>query len=113
MPSPIIDEVSGDELMRHENAIAQYVRLSGSPEEAKAFDYIEEQLKGWGYDVHRYASEALIGYPDKARLTVNGQEIPCNGYSLSPSTGDAGVSGELLYIGAGHAADYEGKEARG
>lgn len=113
MPNRIVDEVSKDELMRFEHAIAQYVRLSGSAEEAKAFDFIQEQLTGWGYDVQRYSSEALIGYPDKARLTVGGREIPCNGYSLSPATSDAGVTGGLLYVGAGHAADYAGKDAAG
>ncbi|HET7037143.1 MAG TPA: M28 family peptidase [Thermomicrobiaceae bacterium] len=116
--SAVVDEVSGEELMRHERNIAQYIRLSGSPAEAKAFDYIQGQLEQFGYTVHRYQCEALIGYPEHARLqvTLAGGEpvdVACNGYSLSPATGDEGVTGELVYIGAGHAVDYIGKDVDG
>ena len=116
--SAVVDEVSGEELMRHERNIAQYIRLSGSPAEAKAFDYIQEQLEQFGYVVRRYQCEALIGYPEHARLQValaGGElvDVACNGYSLSPATGDEGVSGELVYIGAGHAGDYAGKDVAG
>src|SRR5690242_18307007 len=97
MASQIVSDVSLSELKRHLNEIAQYVRLSGTPEEAKAFDHIERELKSWGYDVKRYESDALIGYPGKSSLEITSpdqQSIPCNGYSLSPLTSDEGVSGE-------------------
>ncbi len=116
MPSKIVDEVSGSELKRHLESIAQYVRLSGTEDEAKAFDYIESELKKFGYDVNRYESDALIGYPGKSSLEIVSPEsisIPCNGYSLSPLTSDAGISGELVYVGAGRASDYQGVDVRG
>lgn len=116
MPSKIVDEVSGSELRRHLNSIAQYVRLSGSPDEAKAFDYIESELKKFGYQVNRYASDALIGYPGKSTLEIISPEsmsIKCNGYSLSPLTSDDGVTGELVFAGDGHESDYEGIDANG
>jgi hypothetical protein len=116
MASQIVSDVSKSELKRHLNEIAQYVRLSGTPEEAKAFDHIERELKSWGYDVKRYESDALIGYPGKSSLEITSpdqQTIPCNGYSLSPLTSDEGVSGELVYVGAGKAADYAGLDVRG
>ena len=111
----IRDAISATELDRHLRAITAEVRLSGSPEEARAFDYIEAHLEGWGYAVHRYQSEALIGYPRSASLHVLGDdpvELRANGYSLSPGTGPAGVTGELVYVGAGMPADYAGIEAR-
>jgi len=116
MASQIVSEVSGSELKRHLNEIAQYVRLSGTPDEAKAFDHIERELKSWGYDVKRYESDALIGYPGKSSLEITSpdqQAIPCNGYSLSPLTSDEGVSGELVYVGAGKESDYAGLDVRG
>jgi hypothetical protein len=116
MASQIFADVSGAELKRHLNEIAQYVRLSGTADEAKAFDYIEAQLNAFGYKVTRYASDALIGYPGKSSLEITSpdrQAIPCNGYSLSPLTGDDGVSGELVYVGSGKAADYAGLDVRG
>lgn len=108
--------VSRDELARHLQAITAEVRLSGSPEEARAFDYIEEQLKGFGYAVQRFESEALIGYPEHASLEILGgapEAIRANGYSLSPGTGPAGVSGEVVYAGDGMPVDYAGIDARG
>ncbi len=116
MVSKIVDEVSGPELERHLNSIAKYVRLSGTADEAKAFDYIESQLKSFGYDVNRYASDALIGYPGRSTLDIVSPEsmsIPCNGYSLSPLTSDEGITGELVYVGSGRASDYEGLDVRG
>lgn len=110
------DAVSAAELDRHLRAITSEVRLSGSPEEARAFDYIARTLEGFGYDVQRFSNEALIGYPLRSSLRVLGDElldIRCNGYALSPNTGPNGVEGELLYVGAGMPADYTGVDARG
>ena len=116
MVSKLVEAVSGSELQRHLNSIAQYVRLSGTEDEAKAFDYIESELKKFGYQVNRYLSDALIGYPGKSSLEIVAPEemaIPCNGYSLSTLTDDDGVSGELVFVGDGHPSDYEGLDVRG
>src|SRR5215217_3777653 len=112
----IRDAVSAAELERHLAGVTAEVRLSGSPEEGRAFDYIEEQLTQFGYDVQRFQSESLIGYPVRASLQVLGEsplEIRANGYSLSPSTGPKGVTGDLIYVGPGMPADYAGIDARG
>jgi hypothetical protein len=112
----IRDDVSLGELDRHLRAVSAEVRLSGSPEEARAFDYIEAQLKNFGYEVNRYQSEALIGYPQRASLSVLDPEpfeLQANGYSLSPGTGPEGVIGEVVYVGAGMPTDYAGREVQG
>ena len=112
----IRDAISAAELERHLAGVTAEVRLSGSPEEGRAFDYIEEQLTQFGYDVQRFQSEALIGYPVRSSLQVLGEsprEIRANGYSLSPSTGPEGVTGDLIYVGPGTPADYAGIDARG
>jgi len=112
----LFDAVVGSELDRHLRAIARVVRLSGTPDEAAAFDYIESELRAFGYQVARHASDALIGYPERASLELLGPRsgsIVANGYSLSPGTGDAGVNGELLAVGPGDDADYAGRDARG
>lgn len=112
----LFGSVSGSELDRHLRSIARVVRLSGTPEEAESFDYIEGQLKDFGYRTDRHASDALIGYPQRSSLEVlsgEARQIRSNGYSLSPSTGPGGVTGELIYVGAGQAADYDDKDARG
>ena len=112
----LFNAVNGAELDRFLRGVSRVVRLSGTPEEAEAFDFIEAEFKGWGYQVNRYASDALIGYPQTASLTLLGDspvDIHANGYSLSPSTGPGGVTGELVYVGKGAASDYDGKDLRG
>jgi hypothetical protein len=114
--TPISDAVSGAELDRHLRGIARVVRLSGTPEEAEAFDYIEGQLRAFGYRVNRHASDALIGYPHRSTLEVvspNPVQVVSNGYSLSPSTGPDGISGELVFVGAGLPGDYDGRDVQG
>ena len=106
----IRDAVSADELDRHLRAVSPRCGSPASPEEAQAFDYIEEQLRGSATSVNRYASDALIGYPADGlaggRRRPNRSRSRANGYSLSPSTGPEGVTGELVFVGAGRAADY-------
>lgn len=112
----IREAVSATELDRHLRAVAAEVRLSGTPEEARAFDYIQGELERLGYAVQRFSSEALIGYPLHASLRVQGDDaydIPANGYSLSPGTGPEGVTGKLVYVGAGMPADFAGLDVRG
>jgi len=108
--------VSWEELDRHLRAIARVVRLSGTPEEAEAFDYVESTLQGFGFAVTRHESDALIGYPQHASLDLLGPDqrsIAANGYSLSPGTGTEGIVAELAYVGAGMAPDYDGNDVRG
>jgi hypothetical protein len=110
------DVVSATELDRHLRAVSAEVRLSGSPEEGRAFDYIQDQLDRLGYEVMRFQSEALIGYPVHASLHILGtqpHEIAANGYSLSPGTGPEGVVGDLVYVEAGMPADYAGIDVQG
>ena len=104
----LFEAVDGAELDRHLRAITRVVRLSGTPEEAEAFDYAEGELRGFGYRVERYASDALIGYPRQASLEIVGPQpasIETNGYSLSGETGEEGVVGELVAVGAGQDGD--------
>ena len=98
--------VSASELDRHLRAVSAEVRLSGSPQEAHAFDYIHDQLERFGYEVKRFESEALIGYPIRASLHVLGAHpfvLDANGYSLSPTTGPEWRDRECCRRAAGSA----------
>ena len=108
--------VSASELDRHLHAVSAEVRLSGSPQEARAFDYIQDQLERFGYEVERFESEALIGYPIRASLHVLGPQpfvLAANGYSLSPTTGPEGVTGSVVDVAAGMPDDYDDVDVRG
>src|SRR5579884_2612367 len=111
----LLREVSADTLMEFDRTISQWVRLSGSPEEAKAFDYVEQTLRAWGLPTERYAPVCLVSLPGPASLTVlgSGESIPAITHSFSTTTGPGGITGEVVYAGGGSAADYLGKDVRG
>lgn len=116
MATTPVKETSIDELWRQLTSITREVRLSGTPEEKRAFDYLAGELEGWGFKVTWYELDALTGYPDKASLKIVSPdvvELPCNGYALSPVTSDEGVTASLVYAGSGAAADLANLDVAG
>ncbi|MCL6453901.1 MAG: M28 family peptidase [Alicyclobacillus sp.] len=110
--APVQDLVTADDLMHHVEAIAQWVRLSGEPGEAEAFDYIESCLQAWGIPYERTTHPAFISLPGSARLIVRREgasEVPsfsCITHSMGASTPEAGVTGRVVDVAGGEAADY-------
>jgi hypothetical protein len=101
--------------MEYTRTIAQWERLSGSDDERRAFDYIEETLRGFGFETTRYNPLCYVSLPIAASLTIAGQqtEVRAITHSFSTATGPVGVAGELVYVGRGTDADYTGKNVRG
>jgi hypothetical protein len=110
----ILDFVDRDRLMEHTRTIAQWQRLSGTPEEREAFDYIEQTIAGLGYEVERLDPVCLTSLPGAASITANGEDVsPCITHSFSASTPPNGIEAELVYAGRGFADDYEGLDVAG
>jgi len=117
LETQLIDAVSADELMDSTRAIAQLVRLSGTEDEAKAFDWIETKLKGFGLDTHRYAHPALVSWPESASLELltdgGTQAIPCATHAFATSTPAGGLEGDLVAVGPATAANLAKVDLRG
>jgi hypothetical protein len=112
----VAETLGGQDLLGFVAKVAKGVRMSGSPEESEAFDYIESYLTDLGFKTTRYAAESLIGFPQESRLHIlepRRADIRCNGYSLTPSTSDAGVVGELVFAGYGTRDDYQRRDVTG
>ncbi|MEM3386750.1 MAG: M28 family peptidase [Nitrososphaerales archaeon] len=110
----ILSEVSKDLLLTHLKQIANWIRLSGSEEEAEALTYIKRRLNEYGYKVDEYSFEALIGYPKYAKLELLLPD-PILFYgitaALAPSTPKEGVEAELIYVKRGD--NYDGLDVGG
>ena len=107
----LVAAVSGDELLRYTSTLAQWVRLSGSEEEARAFDWVAETCQGFGMTVARYAVDALVSWPGKATLEVlgeGGRSFPCITHAFAQSTPAEGLEGEVVDNATG-ATDVRGK----
>jgi hypothetical protein len=111
----LLETIQADALMRHVRTIAQWVRLSGTQEEAYAFDYIETVVRESGLEVTRFAPVCLVSLPLSASLTLleTGEQLTGITHSFSAATGPEGISGELVYVGSGSDADYAALDTRG
>src|SRR5215813_10610935 len=97
-------EISAHMLMDHVRAIAAWERESGSPGEARAFDYIERTLKAYGVEVERREIDAYISLPVEGRLHLDdGTTLEGLTHSFSPSV-DA-LEAELVDVGDGSPAE--------
>jgi hypothetical protein len=115
MPSPHawIDEVSQDELKAVNEGIAQWVRLTGTEDELKAFDFIARTLTGHGLEVRQHEPTCLVSLPLSASLQAGGRDFTCITHSFSTGTGAAGVAGQLVYAGGGAGAELGAAQAAG
>ena len=110
----LLAAVSADSLMAHARAIAAWERESGSPGEARAFDYIEGQLKGYGFEVERRLIEAYISLPLEAYVLLpDGTRLTALTHSFSTSTGPEGLEAFLVDGGDGATETLERAGARG
>ncbi|MDR7543084.1 MAG: M28 family peptidase [Armatimonadota bacterium] len=105
------DHVSATRLMADLEALAQWARLSGTPEELKAFKYVRRQLQAAGCKTTLIMHDAYISLPGPAALaaTVPGTgtsvTFPCITHSFSASTGDQAISATACYAGDGRPED--------
>jgi hypothetical protein len=109
--------VSAERLMESSRTIAQWVRMSGTPEEAQSFDWLENQLNAIGFTATRYSFPALVSWPESARLEVTGPDgstrsIVCATHGFATSTPAAGLEGELVYVGRGSPEELAGRDVR-
>lgn len=109
----IVESVSADRLMADTEAIARWVRLSGTEDEAKSFDYVEGVLREMGLKTIRHTGMAYVSLPESARLSVEGTEVPAITHSMVPDTPEGGVELPLVYVERGTETDYAGTDVRG
>ncbi len=105
--------VSASRLMEYTREVSRWVRMSGSDEEARAFDFLETTLRGFGLDVHRYQHPALISWPGPASLEVGGtppRQVECITHAFAAPTPPGGLEAEVVDAGGG---DYRSAEVRG
>jgi len=100
----LVEAVSAEELMESTRTIARWVRLSGTLDEARAFDWIEARLRANGLEVNRYHHPALVSWPESAALTVVAGggapvRVPCATHAFAVSTPPGGLEGDLVYVG--------------
>lgn len=77
---------------------SQIVRLSGTPEERRAFEYVASYLKKWGVPHTLHEPQLLLSIPLHASVTVGAKTYRAKTPAFSASTGSAGLSAEVIYV---------------
>ncbi len=107
----LVEAVSRESLMRSTTTIARWLRLSGSEEEARAFDWVGETCRGYGMRVERHTADVLVSWPGKATLELLGpvgRSFPCITHAFAAPTPPGGITGELIE-GSADASEQRGK----
>ena len=106
-------EVDGPRMMRDLAGLAQWVKLSGTPEEMESIRFLRAQLDAAGYRTQVLMHDAYISLPGPARVEVDGSRIEAITHSMSRASGPNGTTGPLMDLGAGEAARFTGADLRG
>ncbi len=112
-PAAPVDAVEGGRLMAHCAAFARHIKLSGTAEEMASLGYVRAQLDAAGYATTLLVHDAYISLPGPARVEVDGQALTAITHSFSQPSSSAGLSGPVVYLGEGTAADFARDGLRG
>ncbi|MFZ5633981.1 MAG: M28 family peptidase [Bacillota bacterium] len=110
----IVRGISGDSAKGFITDLTQWKRIAGSPDEKAAAAYIKEKMQGYGYETEIQEFPIVFFEDIGCSLGVVepavAQELHPNIMTYSPS---GSVTAELVYVGLGGPADYEGKDVTG
>lgn len=115
----ILAEVSAENIRRDVERIVTEIpyRAAGSPNGRRMAEYSRDAMRAAGLaDVAIHELPAIVSFPRHAECRVVAPvEIALQANTLGHSllTLEDGIQGELLDVGGGAFADYEGKDARG
>lgn len=105
--------VSGARMMADLGEIARWVKLSGTAEEAEALRFIDRRLREAGYRTETILHDAYISLPGAARVEVDNATLTAITHSFSRASPPDGLTGEVVHVGNGTAADFAGKDLAG
>ena len=101
----ITQRVSAERLLAHLKWFADVRRDTGGPGEARAAEYIAEQLRAAGVPTQVHEFDAYLSYPIRATLEMvepTRKEFPCVTHSFGRATGPDGLVADLLYLNDGN-----------
>jgi hypothetical protein len=109
MDAPV-DAVSGASLMQDCAQFACWMKLSGTADERRSIEYVQERLEKFGYCTRLLTHDAYISLPGNARVVVDGQDLTAITHSFSLP---GAVTGPLSYVGDAAERDFAGRDLRG
>lgn len=115
----VIAAVSAANVEAHVRRIVTEIphRAAGSENGRRMAEYSRDAMKAAGLaDAQVHELPALVSFPEHAELRVEAPRqisVQANTLGHSVETLPDGLAGELVYVGSGSWADFEGKDVRG
>ena len=114
----VIGEVSAKNVRAHVQRIVNEIphRAAGSVNGRRMAEYSRDAMRQSGAEAVIHELPAVVSFPEHAEFRVASPAeiaIQANTLGHSLETMPEGLSGELVYVGAGALADFEGKDVRG
>src|SRR3954451_21862746 len=109
----LCEAVDGPGMMRQLATLAQWIKLSGTEEEAVSLRHVQSQLDELGFRTRMLHHDAFISLPGASTVTVDNATVPSITHSFSRPSSDAGLTGRVVYVGAGNEADFAGRDLSG
>lgn len=115
----VLDEMSVGYVRRHVEHICSQIphRAAGSANGRRMAEYSRDSLISAGVSCTEMLEfPAIVSFPEHAEFRVDAPvqiAIQANTLGHSIATMPEGLAGELVYVGSGDFADYEGKDVRG
>lgn len=113
---PVIDSAAVDRVKTHVDYITTHIpsRLAGSENGKRMAEYSAQALRDVGVDARTEELTALVSFPEAAELKViapRACSIAAN--TLGHSIKTDGITGDLVYVGAGGFEHYKGTDVAG
>lgn len=116
----ILGELSVERIRRDVERIAKDIpsRLAGSENGKCMAEYSLDRLREAGVRSRMDEFPGLVSFPEPGSIEIlgtRGAKDSIAGHTLghSPSTSEDGLEAQVIYIGSGSLADYQGQDARG
>ena len=106
-----LDGLSADRLQQHLEWFSTVRRDTGGAGEDAACGYIRDQLQASGVPVQVHEFDAFLSYPIAASLHAGGVSHGCVTHSFGTSTGQGGVSADLVHVEPARLQDAAGRIA--
>ncbi|MDR7521580.1 MAG: M28 family peptidase [Armatimonadota bacterium] len=101
MTTPPYDQVNAARMMADVEALARWVRLSGTSHEMEAVRYAQKRLRAAGCQTRVILHDAFISLPGTASLQVltggSAAAVPCITHSFAAPTGPGGLERAAVY----------------
>ncbi len=114
----VVAEASAQNVRANVERIVREIphRAAGAPNGKRMAEYSRDAMRALGLEATMHELPAVVSFPEHAELRiVSPSEIAIEANTLGHSleTMPEGMSGELVYVGAGAEKDFNGKDVRG